>query len=425
MQLYEGLPTITNKIPVEERKGIQHHLLGCIGLHEQTWTVGNFVSTALKIIDEIRARGRVPILVGGTHYYTQSLLFHDVLTQDSSAEAGDSEQWPILQAPTEEILARLQEVDPIMADRWHPKDHRKIRRSLEIWLQTGRKASDIYKEQQARREQSSANENDEDFEQVSYLRIKTLVLWVNAESEVLSKRLDSRVDKMLKSGLLEEVQTLENFAEQQNASGEAVDLSRGIWVAIGYKEFLEYQAALRQGNASEAEISKLLEQAIEKTKAGTRQYAKRQVRWIRIKLYHALDAAGARDQFFMLDGSNLASWEADVSETGMKLADAFLRDDALPDPSSLSPLAAEMLTSKRHDMSARSDLWTRQRCEACNMTAVTESDWSQHLKSRKHRRIISKKAKHHVRPADGATTEPSADEQQNHGIEAEGKIPQV
>lgn len=404
MQLYEGLPIITNKIPSDERKCIPHHLLGCIGLNEQTWTVGNFVSNALRTIDEIRGRGRIPILVGGTHYYTQSLLFHDALAQDGPAEAGASEQWPILEASTEEILTKLREVDPVMADRWHPNDHRKIRRSLEIWLQTGRKASDIYKEQQARREQSCVKESEDDFEQISYLRTKTLILWVNAESEVLSKRLDSRVDKMLKSGLLEEVQTLADFAEKQEAIGEAVDVSRGIWVAIGYKEFLEYQAAIRQGNVSEAEMQKLLEQAVEKTKTGTRQYAKRQIRWIRIKLNHALDAAGARSHFFMLDGSDLSSWEENVSETGMKLVDTFLRDESLPDPPSLSPLAAEMLTPKRHDMSARADLWSRQHCEACNMTAVTESDWSQHLKSRKHRRIISKKAKGCFGPVEKATS---------------------
>ncbi|GAB7356599.1 hypothetical protein MBLNU459_g7327t1 [Dothideomycetes sp. NU459] len=308
-----------------------------------------------------------------------------------------------------------------MADRWHPNDRRKITRSLEIWFQTGRKASEIYKEQQARREQFSAKDDDnDDFEQISPLRTKTLVLWVNAEPGVLSERLDSRVDKMLKSGLLEEVQTLEDYAVQQERGGETVDISKGIWVAIGYKEFLEYQAARREGNKNDAELSKLLEQAIEKTKAGTRQYAKRQVRWIRIKLNHALSAAGALDHFFMLDGSNLSTWEHDVSDAGLKLAGAFLRDGALPDPSSLSPLAAEMLTPKRHDMSARSDLWTRQHCEVCNITAVTEIDWSQHLKSRKHRRIVTKKAKSGARPADRATLEASLEDEASLG----GEVPQ-
>lgn len=401
MQLYSGLPIITNKMPVEERKNIPHHFLGEIGLADQTWTVSTFVSHALEKIKEIRGRGRLPVLVGGTHYYTQSLLFHDALAaqkDDTADQNGSGEKWPILDGPTEDIIAKLREVDPVMADRWHPKDRRKIRRSLEVWLQTGRKASDIYQEQRARREQSSAmvEDNNDDMEPISYLREKTLVLWVNSDSEELTRRLDSRVDKMVKQGLLAEVETLDAFAQQQAAAGETIDMTRGIWVAIGYKEFLEYQTALRREDSSQALLDKLLHEAIEKTKAATRQYAKRQIRWIRIKLSHAVNAAGARDHFFMLDGSDLATWDKDVSNTGLDLVDSFMRGTDLPDPLSLSPLASEMLQPKRHDMSARIELWSRQHCDVCNVTAVTESNWTQHMKSRRHRILTARNAKNSI-----------------------------
>ena len=160
MQLYSGLPIITNKITVEERKGIPHHLLGCIGLDEPTWVVGTFVKRALGVIEEIRSRGKLPILVGGTHYYTQSLLFRDRLAEaEEDGEGGESkkdhheaqgpiedleDKYPILKESTENLLERLQDVDPVMAERWHPNDRRNIQRSLEIYLQTGRKSSDIY-----------------------------------------------------------------------------------------------------------------------------------------------------------------------------------------------------------------------------------------------------------------------------------------
>jgi tRNA dimethylallyltransferase len=74
--MYKGLPIITNKITTEEQKGIRHHLLGCIALDKPTWTVGKFVPEALRIVKEIRSRGRLPILVGGTHYYIQSVISH-------------------------------------------------------------------------------------------------------------------------------------------------------------------------------------------------------------------------------------------------------------------------------------------------------------------------------------------------------------
>ena len=91
MQLYSGLPIITNKITVEEREGVPHHLLGCIGFGEPTWVVGTFVKRALGVIEEIRSRGKLPILVGGTHYYTQSLLFRDRLaeTEEDGQDGGE------------------------------------------------------------------------------------------------------------------------------------------------------------------------------------------------------------------------------------------------------------------------------------------------------------------------------------------------
>ncbi|KAI5270507.1 tRNA isopentenyltransferase-like protein [Aureobasidium subglaciale] len=406
MQLYEGLPIITNKMPDDEREGVPHHLLGCIGLNEETWTVGNFVSNALAKIGEIRARGRLPILVGGTHYYTQSLLFHDALTNKAQDEepVKNAERPAILEEPTEVLLEKLREVDPVMADRWHPNDRRKIQRSLEIWLQTGRKASDIYEEQRTRRETAGQDLLSEDSQDASLLRMRTLVLWVGAQSDALSKRLDTRVDKMVAQGLLDEVSTLLNFYNGRIADGESIDTTRGIWVAIGYKEFLDYQAALEKGDTSPTQYNKLLLQAIERTKAGTRQYAKRQIRWIRIKLNNAIDTAGAKGSFFMLDGSDLENWQQNVSEAGLKLVDAFLKEEALPDPSSLSPLAAEMLTASKPDTSARADLWSRKHCEVCNTTSVTESDWTVHVNSKRHKKAMSSQRKRALNSTTQATT---------------------
>jgi tRNA dimethylallyltransferase len=411
MQLYEGLPVITNKMPEDERNDIPHHLLGCISLNEETWTVGNFVSNALAKISEIRSRGRLPILVGGTHYYTQSLLFHDALANKSQDEepVQNSERPAFLEESTEVLLEKLREVDPVMADRWHPNDRRKIQRSLEIWLQTGRKASEIYEQQRTRRETAGQETLSDDTQDESLLRMRTLVLWVGAQSDMLSKRLDARVDKMVTQGLLDEVSTLSDFYDSRIADGESIDTTRGIWVAIGYKEFLDYQAALRKGDISPAQLSKLLAQAIEKTKAGTRQYAKRQIRWIRIKLNNAIDTAGAKNSFFMLDGSDLSTWNQEVSETGLNLVDSFLMEGTLPDPSSLSSLAAEMLTASKPDTSARADLWSRKHCEVCNTTSVTESDWTVHVNSKRHKKAMSSQRKRALNGVAQTVTSPSQD----------------
>lgn len=403
MQLYAGLPIITNKITEEERQGVSHHLLGCIDVLESTWVVGTFVKRTLKIIDEIRSRGKLPILVGGTHYYTQSCLFKDRLADEVLEEEGErefiadtKEKWPILQEPTPALLEELKRVDPVMASRWHPNDRRKIQRSLEIYLQTGRKASDVYTEQ---RERNGGESRTVEGKSTSILdgpamRFPTLLFWIHAENGVLRDRLDRRVDQMVEHGLLDEVRALDIVLASEVAQGRAVDETRGIWVSIGYKEFKSFMQALESNQASEGKLQRLKAEAIERTKIATRQYAKRQIRWIRIKLVNALASADASDSLYLLDGSDTTRFDTDVIEPALGLAQQFLVSSPMPAPSSISVAAADLLTPTRdYDLSAKPEKWTNQYCELCGVTCVTEEQWSMHVKSKAHRKLLSKSKK--------------------------------
>ncbi|KAK5113766.1 hypothetical protein LTR85_010783 [Meristemomyces frigidus] len=404
MQLYAGLPVITNKITAEEQEGVPHHLLGCIGLQEQTWVVGTFVKRALKIIEVIRERGRLPILVGGTHYYTQSLLFHDRLAEreGSHADSGDQEderaQWPILDQPTEVLLEELKKVDPAMAERWHPKDRRKIQRSLEIYLKTGKRASEVYAEQRLRKATAAKGDvADEDGVMLDGpgMRFPTLIFWVHAEANALRARLDGRVDKMLQAGLLDEVRTLSSHAHAEAAAGRPVDETRGIWVSIGYKEFKTYIHARESGDVSGKDLEKLQAEALERTQGATRQYAKRQVRWIRIKLALALSEAGASEHLYLFDGSDSSAFESSLVERAAELTKSFLEASPMPRPEDMTPLAKEMLTAKReYDVSAQPEKWAKQYCDVCDVTCVVEEQWQQHVKSRAHSKLSSKRRQH-------------------------------
>ncbi|KAF1951183.1 tRNA isopentenyltransferase [Byssothecium circinans] len=403
MQLYQGLPIITNKITQDEMKGVPHHLLGCIGLEEETWTVSRFVSKALGAIDEIRSRGKLPILVGGTHYYTQSLLFKDALAADLPLENGATHEsrFPILDEPTEVILAKLQEVDPVIAARWHPNERRKIQRSLEIFLKTGKPASQVYDEQRLRREVSPTASDGR--EPKTGLRFPTIIFWVHAAKDLLNERLDSRVDKMIEKGLLSEVETLSNFrAAYEGRTGKPVDQSRGIWVSIGYKEFLDYQAALNNQSVLGKELEKKRIAAVEKMQAATRQYAKRQVRWIQIKLLNAMITAGQRNNMFLLDGSDISKWHEAVAQPANTMTEQFLVSNTLPDPLELTTTAREMLSPRQeYDLSQRPDLWEKKVCETCGTVAVTKNEWDLHIKSRGHRRVVAAKKKIENVPTSG------------------------
>jgi tRNA dimethylallyltransferase len=296
----------------------------------------------------------------------------------------------VLEEPTEVLLAKLKEVDPIMADRWHPNERRKIQRSLEIYLKTGKPASQIYDEQRLRREHSPDPSDDATDRNGAGMRFPTLVFWVHANKDVLYSRLDGRVEKMLTKGLLQEVDSLTKFKQDYEAHpGALVDHSRGIWVSIGYKEFLNYQNALADKEKSSTDLKRLKNEGAEKTQAATRQYANRQIKWIRIKLLNAFVGAGQQDNVFLLDGTDLSKWDKNVVLPALKVTEQFLDGKILPDPSSLSVAASELLTPKRsYDLGQRPDLWQKRICDTCGTVAVTENDWSLHTKSRAHRRAV-------------------------------------
>ena len=410
MQMYEGLPIITNKITVKEQQGVPHHLLGFIALNEKPWRVGLFKKKAGQIIREIRSRGRLPIVVGGTHYYTQSLLFDDSLvTEQSDAEEQVhseftnqevAERYPILEGPTEAMIERLQEVDPVMAARWHPQDRRKIRRSLEIFLRTGKKASDIYAEQKKRKilVEKKGAEEDPDSRPVAELA-STLLFWVHAESNILKDRLDARVDKMMDAGLLKEAISMNEYLKTQESAGLSVDRTRGIWQSIGWKEFEPYLKALDSETTSQKEFDTLCSSSIERVQIATRQYARRQVRWIRLKLIHALSEEDFPDRLYLVDGTDLSRWSENVSNPAIDITGRFLEGNELRPPRELSAAALGFL-----DPSAacnQPDIAVREQCELCHMTAVTEIQWQTHLKSRRHRALVKKRQKNEIRGRSG------------------------
>ena len=429
MQMYDGLPIITNKITQEEQNRIPHHLLGFIALDGEPWRVGLFKRRASQIIREIRSRGRLPILVGGTHYYTQSLLIEESLVAEQTDEGQQApmeltnkeiaEKFPILNEPTEIILERLREVDPVMASRWHPNDRRKIQRSLEIFLQTGKRASDVYSEQKRKRDLAKNPADSEGTGDVAELDVENtspLVFWVHAEPETLKTRLNNRVDKMMQAGLLAEVKSMDNFLDERKELGQGVDSSRGIWISIGWKEFEPYLSAIKASIESKERLGELLSLSIEKTKAATRQYAQRQTRWIRLKLINGLSNQNLLDRLYLLDGTDLSLWMEAVSNPALEITAKFLAGHELCDPSSISETARKLLTPQRsYDLSDRRDLWVRHECEICHTVCTTEEQWQGHIKGRAHRRGLKKQHKNIAK-----SRSPSMD---NQGAAAQNEVP--
>jgi tRNA dimethylallyltransferase len=373
MQVYRGLDAITNKHPVPERKGIPHHLLGHIDWSHE-YSVKQFEEEVTAVIDSIHARGKLPILVGGTHYYNQTALFKNstVSSVEVPSEPLNEKQIAILDSPDPlTVFKHLQQVDPVVSQKFHPNDTRRVRRALEIYFSTGQRASDLYAQQGTRGESGSLA-----------LRYRSLVLWVWCEKTVLNDRLDARVDQMVGSSLYSEINQL--YKEHIRLGKESVDLERGIWQVIGYKQFLPWLEG----------TDKSPENGIEKMKIGTRQYATRQTKWISKKLISLLAQVHdsnpeCKGDVALLDATDLSVWDKNVSERGAVLVKEFLAGTSYSIPL-VPPELEDLALPRAKELEFSREQWKHHICKYCKdkegnpVTIVGNRPWEMHLKSKGH-----------------------------------------
>lgn len=244
MQIYSELTIGTARPDETEMGGVPHHLLGFVP-PEASFSVADYVAAARAAIDEIAARGRQPVVAGGTGLYITSLC--DGVR--FGAFKGDSEIREQLRREAEEkggevLLARLRGIDPEAAEKLHPNDTFRLTRALEIYLTTG-----VTKTEWERRSKAEAPAFD--------LRMIGLTF---RDRATLYERIDRRVDRMVERGLVAEAEGL-----WRRGLGGAQSMR-----AIGYKELVEHF----EGRCTLAE-------AVAAIKQNSRRYAKRQLTWFR------------------------------------------------------------------------------------------------------------------------------------------------
>ena len=236
-------------------------------------------------------------------------------------------------------------------------------------LESGQPVSEVYKEQHGRRDTpDQAFERKTDDEKENDI----LVFWTHAQTSKLNERLEHRVDHMIANGLTKEVEDLHELLTKLIAKGQIVDESHGIWTAIGYKEFLPWLTHDSRSETVKADC-------VERTKIATKQYAKRQNRWIRLTLIPGLARSGSEGMIYLLDASEQASFVDNVQGPAIQITISFINGDTLPDPSGLSDLAADCL-----QLQTKPNIEARH-CEVCEKTLMTEDQWIGHLKSKGHR----------------------------------------
>ena len=244
VQVYQGIQIATAKVPVEERKGIPHHLIDFVP-PEINYTAGEWARAAIAKIEDIESRGLVPILVGGTGLYLRGWrkpFFPSPQTDEDVRRRINK----IREGRGSEYLHRvLERLDPGSAAELYPRDWPRVQRAIEVRLQTGRPMS------------LQKSERPEPHESARRLRLFVL----NPPRAGLYQRINERTEKHFAAGLVEEVQALLALGVPANSNALG---------AHGYRRVVEYLEGKRD-----------LPSAIEQTKQDVRNYAKRQLTWFR------------------------------------------------------------------------------------------------------------------------------------------------
>lgn len=243
MQIYKEMDIGTAKPTLEEMQGIKHYMIGIISPNER-YSVADYKKDAKKAIREILNKGKVPIVVGGTGLYIDSLIY-EIEYQDIEFDKEYREhlEKEVKEKGLEELYNEAKEIDPQAIEKISENDKKRILRILEIYHATGEN-----KTEQERK--SRQKEVEYDYK----------VYALNMDREKLYDRINKRVDKMIEEGLIQEV---EKIYKKYNDFPTAMQ-------GLGYKEVVEYL---------EGKLTK--EEMIEKIKQETRRYAKRQLTWFR------------------------------------------------------------------------------------------------------------------------------------------------
>ena len=245
MQVYKGMDIGSAKISKEEMEGIPHHLIDVLDPSEE-FNIVKFKELSLKAMEEIYAKGKIPIIAGGTGFYIQSVLYDIAFENNEDERTYRNELENIAKEPdgTLKLFQMLKECDPKSAEIIHQNNVKRVIRALEFFKETGLPISEHNEEQKQ-------NESPYNF----------CYFVLNDDRDKLYENIEKRVDIMLKNGLLDEVQTL----HEKGYTKDMVSMQ-----GLGYKEILEY---------FNGEIS--LERAVYLIKRDTRHFAKRQLTWFR------------------------------------------------------------------------------------------------------------------------------------------------
>ena len=251
MQIYKELNIGTAKVTEKEKQGIPHHLIDICSIRDK-FSVADFKKMCYDKIIDIRKRGKIPVLVGGTGLYISSVVDNMSFVEEEIDEGYRNYLYELAKLKSNQYIHDiLKNVDPESAKNIHPNNLKRVIRAIEIARNNKKLKSEHIKEEVTRIKNEKSDFN-------------FMIFYIDFDREVIYKRINKRVDDMVTNGLINEAKMVYDMDLPNSCT---------CMQSIGYKEFFPY---------FKNEIS--LDEAIEKIKLETRKYAKRQETWFKNKL---------------------------------------------------------------------------------------------------------------------------------------------
>lgn len=407
MQLYKGADIMTAKATAEEQQLVKHHLLDFLELEQTDFNRNMYFDRACPVIKDIYRRGKVPLIVGGTNYYIETLLFSDCevlarsvnqpmdldtlnanesITTNGNTEPTEkliikeeSEKIPQnwLDLPLTEKYALLKKIDPLMADRLHPNDTRRVENYIKLYIDENILPSKKILE---------ANQDRK-------LRFRNLLIfWPRwQDKKDLDRKIADRINEMVHvKGLIEIIDVFE-YIESKGVGHD----HQGAFQSIGYKEFEPFVAEMKEQKGGLKQIrdflvqlkdlngigegaTSILEQCKQKLVANSCQYAKRQLTWINNRFaknskisLRLFELAFTTPEDFKL---NQIPRALQIYQDWKKGKLPLLEDEAV----------TQLFSA---------EAWMQYFCDKCKAYYRGEKDWKDHLVSKRHRKTLEKEAK--------------------------------
>ncbi|TNV79078.1 hypothetical protein FGO68_gene8325 [Halteria grandinella] len=399
MQIYKGNEGVMTAKPTgEEKARMAHHLYDIIEMHQQDFNVNKYVKLAVAKIDEILSRGKLPVVVGGTNYYIEGLIYRKREAQFDERlfrECMEAQRGRVAQDFQEVFQAFVENIPPdTKANLDNEKfESEKMHGLLEIF--DSKKAVQLHSKDRRRIINALFKklrwlylEGEPDEVQLRYFPI---INWMRASPPILLHRVTKRIDDMLftQGGLKE---AFDVFRASHALYGETLDFQKGILQAIGYKEFYPLYKHTQDLSSIEqdADSKRILEQCKQGLIQSTMDYTKYQIKWLTKRLSPAFLKSPL---LLTIDLDNPKDYESVALSKALERSKELFEIWGKSADYEIWQMLSQIAEYDKGIKSEKMQGWTKKRCEYCSQELNGEKQWQEHIQTRKHKNNVHRQWK--------------------------------